>query len=203
MELDELKASWHTLDQRLAENEIVNLRIVKELIAQKTKTAYDRLIGLNLYNFVVAVLITCGVFPLIFMNTPISTTSFVIVETLLVIGLVPQVRKLTVLSAFNVESKKCNELRSLVLRYKKICYGETFWTIAVVCLAMVSFYVSELGFNDEAGYVLSGSKMILVLVLTLMTFALAYIVGLWQRRRHAQQIQEIEQGLEELKEFNE
>lgn len=37
--------------------------------------------------------------------------------------------------------------------------------------------------------------------LTLLTFALAFVVGLWQRRRHAQQMQEIERGLEELKEF--
>jgi hypothetical protein len=35
----------------------------------------------------------------------------------------------------------------------------------------------------------------------LLTFALAFVIGLWQRRRHAQQMQEIERGLEELKEF--
>ena len=65
---------------------------------------------------------------------------------------------------------------------------------------MIAFYISELGFNNAAGYVL-GTRIWLVAGLTLLTFALAYVIGIWQRRRHAQQMAEIERGLEELKEF--
>ena len=39
MELEALKASWNKLDERLAATEIVNLRVVKEVIQQKTKSA--------------------------------------------------------------------------------------------------------------------------------------------------------------------
>ena len=45
MELEALKASWNKLDERLAETEIVNLRVVKEMIQQKTKSAYESIIG--------------------------------------------------------------------------------------------------------------------------------------------------------------
>ena len=83
MELDELKASWNAFDKRLAESDIVNLRMVKEMIAQKTRRAFDRIYGLNVYYFVVSLLILGLVFPYVYMNTPISTTSFVIVETIL------------------------------------------------------------------------------------------------------------------------
>ena len=66
---------------------------------------------------------------------------------------------------------------------------------------MVAFYIIELGFNPKAGYVFNVNNILLVVGLTLLTFATAFVLGLWQHRRHAQQMQEIERGLEELKEF--
>ena len=195
-----MKANWNAFDKRLAETEIVNLRMVKEMIGQKTRSAYDRIVGQNLYNLVVCLLISCVVFPYVYMNTPIRPVSFVIVEAIIVLGMIPQVWKLTLLSNFNLETKKCNELSRLVLRYKKLCHQETIWTIAGVCIAMVAFYISELGFNHEAGYVL-GTRLILPMALSLLTFAIGYFFALWMRRRHAMQMQEIERGLEELKEF--
>ena len=200
MELEELKASWNAFDKRLAESDIINLRMVKEMIAQKTRRAFDRIYGLNVYYFAVSLLILGVVFPYVYMNTPISTTSFVIVETILVIGLHPHIKKLNLLSKFNLEGKSCHELSSLVLQYKKVCHNETYWTIAIVSIAMVAFYITELGFNQQASYVL-GTRVLLVMGLTLLTFALAYVIAQWQRRRHATQMQEIEQGLEELREF--
>ena len=200
MELEELKASWNAFDKRLAESDIINLRMVKEMIAQKTRRAFDRIYELNIYYFAVSLLILGVVFPYVYMNTPISTTSFVIVETILVIGLYPHIKKLNLLSKFNLEGKSCHELSSLVLQYKKVCHNETYWTIAIVSIAMVAFYITELGFNTQANYVL-GTRVLLVMGLTLLTFALAYVIAQWQRRRHATQMQEIEQGLEELREF--
>lgn len=200
MELEELKASWNAFDKRLAESDIINLRMVKEMIAQKTRRVFDRIYGLNVYYFAVSLLILGVVFPYVYMNTPISTTSFVIVETILVIGLYPHIKKLNLLSKFNLEGKSCHELSSLVLQYKKVCHNETYWTIAIVSIAMVAFYITELGFNQQASYVL-GTRVLLVMGLTLLTFALAYVIAQWQRRRHATQMQEIEQGLEELREF--
>ena len=200
MELEELKASWNALNQRLAETEIVNTRVVKEMIAQKTKSAYEHIVGHNVYNLVVCMLIVCGVFPYVYMNTPIRTLSFVMVEAVMVVGLIPQIWKLSLLSKFDWGSKNCSELSALVLRYKKVCHEEKLWAIGLVCLAMVGFYISELGFNKEAGYVL-GTRLLLPLGLSLLTFGMGYVLARWQLRRHAQQLREIEQGLEELREF--
>ena len=200
MELDELKASWSAFDKRLAETEIVNMRMVKEMVTQKTKTAFDGVVGHNIYSFVVTLLMMAVVFPYVYMNTPITTASFVIVEGAMLIGLGIVAWKLSLLSKIDLGAKKANELSGIVLRYKKICHNETSWSIALVAFAMVAFYISELGFNNAAGYVL-GTRIWLVVGLTLLTFALAFAIGLWQRRRHAQQMAEIERGLEELKEF--
>jgi len=201
MELDQLKATWGALDNRLAETEVVNLRIVRELITQKTRSAFDGVCSHNFYNLIVTVLIICAVFPYVYMNTPISTFSFVVVEAAMVIGLIPQIMKLSLLSRFNLEGKRSSELMGLVLRYKKVCHQEVMWGIAEVAIAMVVFYISELVFNDQVNYSF-GMKMLLPLGLSVLTFALGYVLALWQRRRHARQLQEIEQGLEELKEFD-
>ena len=200
MELEALKASWNKLDERLAETEIVNLRVVKEMIQQKTRSAYDKIVGQNIYSFVVNVLIICVVFPFVYLNTPIQATSFAIVEGVMIIGLIPMVWKLSLLSKFDLGGKSSSELSRLVLTYKKICHQEKVWMIGAVCLAMIAFYILELGFNTEAGYELS-TRLILPLGLSLLTFALGLVFARWQLRRHAQQLQEIERGLEELREF--
>ena len=200
MELEALKANWNAFDKRLEETEIVNHRVLKEMIQQKTRSAYDKIVGKNIYSLVVNLLIICVVFPYVYMNTPIKTASFAIVEGVMVIGLIPMVWKLSLLSKFDLGNKSCSELSRLVLSYKKICHHEKVWMIAAVCLAMIAFYILELGFNKEAGYVL-GTRIILPLGLSLLTLALGLVLAKWQLRRHAQQLQEIEQGLEELKEI--
>ena len=168
MELEALKASWNKLDERLAATEIVNLRVVKEVIQQKTKSAYDG--------------------------------SFAIVEGVMVIGLIPLVWKLSLLSKFDLGGKSSRELSRLVLTYKMICHQEKVWMIGAVCLALIAFYILELGFNTKAGYEYS-TRLLLPLGLSLLTFGLGLVFAKWQLRRHAQQIQEIERGLEELREF--
>ncbi len=201
MELDELKNSWNALDKRLAETEIVNMRMVKEMVSQKTKSAFNGIVGHNIYSLVVTLIIMGIVFPNVWMHTHITLTSFIIIECAMALGLIIQIWKLLMLSKFNLEDKTASELNELVLHYKKVCHKEKYWTIAIVATAFIAFYISELCFNTEANYQLSTNRVLLVVVLTLLTFALAFVIGLWQHRRHAQQMQEIERGLEELKEF--
>ena len=62
MELDELKASWNALNNRLVHSEVVNLRMVRELITQKTRSAFDGVCRHNYYNLIVCILIICVVF---------------------------------------------------------------------------------------------------------------------------------------------
>ena len=154
-----------------------------------------------LYSFVVTLIIMSIVFPYVWINTPITLTSFVIIECTMAVGLFLQIWKLLMLSKFNLEDKTTSELSGLVLHYKKLCHNEKLWSTALVATAFIAFYISELGFNTEANYLLGNNRVLLVVGLTLLTFALAFVIGLWQRRRYTTQMQEIERGLEELKEF--
>jgi hypothetical protein len=200
MELEELRASWNVLNERLAENEILNQRMVKEMISQKTKSAFDKIYHMGLYNLFVIFFMMTLVFPWIYMHTPMMFFSFAMVEVVMGIGLLLECRKIYWLSQFNMEQKSSKELMNLTLHYKKAYYEAIVWSVALVCLVLVAFYVAELGFNERAGYEIS-LRILLPIGLSLATCAFGYLVGLWQRRRHAAQLQEIEQGLKELKEF--
>lgn len=202
MELEKLKSRWNTMNQAMSDAEIINMRVVKELISHKTRSAYDSIVMQNVQNIVVNLLILFVVFPYVWMNTPISKTSFAIVEVSLTIGLIPLIWKQCILAKINVTDKKCNELSKLVLQYKKICAHETFATILQACLTMVLFYVSELCFNEYYTYEIS-AKILIVVGLTIITLLTAFFIGLWQRRRHDELMKEIEDGLEDLREFTE
>ena len=125
MELEELKNSWNALDKRLAESEVVNLRIVKEMIAQKTKSAYDNIYKQNIFSLAVNIVVSGVVASVIYASTPITTISFGIIVVAALLGMIPLVRKITLLSGFDLENKKSNELSRLILKYKKVCQQET------------------------------------------------------------------------------
>lgn len=200
MELENIKTSWNAFDQELTDAETIDMGMVNQLITHKTKTAHDSISLQNTHNIIVYILIMLVVFPYIWMNTPISTLSFCIVEVSLAIGLVPLAWKQTILTKFNLESKKSNELRKLVLKYKKVSHNETIWTIVLICSTMIGFYISELYFNKQHTYYIN-SRIILVAVLTSVTIAVGCAIAYWQRRRHTDRLKEIEDGLEELIEF--
>ena len=63
-----MKTSWNALDKRLAETEIVNMRMVKEMVSQKTKSAFNGIVGQNIYTFVVILVIIGFVFPYVWMH---------------------------------------------------------------------------------------------------------------------------------------
>ena len=108
MELENIKTSWNAFDQELTDAETIDMGMVNQLITHKTKTAHDSISLQNTHNIIVYILIMLVVFPYIWMNTPISTLSFCIVEVSLAIGLVPLAWKQTILTKFNLESKKSN-----------------------------------------------------------------------------------------------
>ena len=202
MELDALKNSWNTLDQRLSETEIVNQRLVRQVVEGNTRTAYDKVFQTNLNSLIQTAVMAFVVFPVICALTHhLSVITIVIVEALLVAGLIPQVWKFFLLSKFDLGRKNCSELRGLLLRYEKVYHNQSVIEIIVVSLALIAGYIYELGFNKSANYVLTGGWLPVMIGLIVLTLALAFVLTRWQRRRHAQQLQAIEQGLKDLQAF--
>lgn len=55
MELDELKSTWNALNERLRKNELLNDRIIKEMITRKASSAWNRLIKWEQMGLVVEI----------------------------------------------------------------------------------------------------------------------------------------------------
>ena len=52
MELEELKAGWSILNEQLAKSEMLNKRIIKEMITNRTQSAYERLFRFDLFGLI-------------------------------------------------------------------------------------------------------------------------------------------------------
>ena len=63
MNLDEMKNSWNVLNERLEQNEILNKRIIEEMVASKTKSAYDCIYNQELRGLYILLLVALIVLP--------------------------------------------------------------------------------------------------------------------------------------------
>mgnify|MGYP003391700168 FL=1 len=89
MTLDELKKGWDVLNERLSQNEVINQRIIKEMILRKTNSAYDTIYQSNKRGLVITFLI--GTFMLPFakiQGMPIFGETFIFLESFLLLGFI-------------------------------------------------------------------------------------------------------------------
>jgi hypothetical protein len=57
MELDELKNVWALVDERLKENEMLNKRIIQEMLRDKSNKSLNKLINYELFSIIILVLV--------------------------------------------------------------------------------------------------------------------------------------------------
>ena len=121
MTLDELKKGWDVLNERLSQNEVINQRIIKEMILRKTNSAYDTIYQSNRRGLVITFLI--GTFMLPFakiQGMPIYWETFIFLESFLLLGFIYGGYMFHLLSRFNLYTMKVDEAMRLVLKYKKM-----------------------------------------------------------------------------------
>ncbi len=194
MELDELKAGWNVLNERLREQEILNKRIIREMISNRTKSAYalqyrHELMGVLIITFFVLF------FPFMRSQAPTVTTgSFIWLESIIAISAIHQLYLFSFLARFNLESKSLCELKRLILGYKQQRKLGIISGIVLAIAGFAGFLILQNGALTHEAW-----KYVMAVAIIAVTF----ITGIWIYRRHTLRISAIEQGLEELKEFEE
>ena len=193
MELEELKAGWGVLNERLEQNEILNKRIIKEMVTNRTQSAYERLFRFDLFGLLLA-FVMCVLFPVLVMTGKLvmQPLSFALLEGAIGIGLIMQVFFLSILLRFNMEKKKLRELAWLTLTYK--LWMKRNFTIGSLIgfTALIAFL-----FLEKARLVANWEVRMGIMLL------FVFIMGFYQIRFYLKNIRAIEKGLEELKEFEE
>lgn len=191
MNLDEMKNSWNVLNERLEQNEILNKRIIEEMVASKTKSAYDSIYNQELRGLYIILLCGLIVLPVNrFLGINMKLSSFILLETVMFLALLFQLAILYSLSKFKLNYMKVNELTRTVLKYRRFySYNKKYGTILGLGSVIV-FMISESKITNLYAF---------VPVLTVMIVGCIY--SYTKMKQHEQKIKEVEQGLAELKEF--
>ncbi|MDR1981808.1 MAG: hypothetical protein LBQ39_09360 [Tannerellaceae bacterium] len=190
METDALKASWGILNERLAQSEILNKRIIKEMIASRTRSAHENLLRSEVVSNI-ALFLTILIVPLLkakgFLidNQPL----FILVESVLVVALVLNVYLGSSIFRFNIETMKLNKLTECILTYK-LWYQRAYW-IAGGLVALFLVPILFLGIFSLSSFIVR-----VAIGLAIGCFG-AYFLHIHSKKN----ITAIEKGLEELKEL--
>ena len=187
MNLDEMKNSWNVLNERLEQNEILNKRIIEEMVASKTKSAYDSIYNQELRGLYILLLVALIVLPANrFLGINMKQSSFILLEAVMFLALLFQSVILYSLSKF----MKVNELTRTVLKYRKFySYNKKYGTILGLG-SVIIFMISESNITNPYAF---------LPVLAVMIIGCIY--SYTKLKLHEQKIKEVEQGLAELKEF--
>ncbi|WP_294609287.1 hypothetical protein [uncultured Bacteroides sp.] len=191
MNIDEMKNSWNVLNERLEQNEILNKRIIEEMIASKTKSAYDSIYNQELRGLYIILLCGLIVLPVNrFLGINMKLNSFILLEAVMFLALLFQLVILYSLSKFKLNYMKVNELTRTILKYRRFySYNKKYGTILGLGSVIV-FLISESKITNPYAFVPVLAVMIVGCIYSYM-----------KMKQHEQRIKEVEQGLTELKEF--
>lgn len=193
MELEELKAGWNVLNERLAQNEILNKRIIKEMITTRTQSAYERLFRFDLFGIILLITIAILLpFLDVVLRAGTKPVSFVLLEGILIIGLVTQCILFSFLAKFNMDKMKICELTRLVLKYKLWTKRNYIFGTILGIIVLITFYFIQ------RAYLVPDAPLRLVVAL-LFAFTIICLGGYFYKKN----IRILEKGLEELREFEE
>lgn len=199
MELEELKTSWSVLNERLEKSEMLNKRIIKEMIAGRTQSAYERLFKFDMFGLLWVIGFSI-LLPIMYFvggagmklvgGVEMKPLAFALLEGVLIIGAISQIFIVFILTRFDMEKRKICELTKLTLRYRlwtkmSLLYGSVLGIVAVFAFLFI-----------ERDRLAGNWEMRLVALLLIASVMTCYQINFYRKN-----IQTIEKGLEELKEF--
>lgn len=190
MDLEKMKQNWAIISEQLAQQEITNNKIVKEIISQKAQSAHEKIYKRNVANLLNIVF---GGILLAFINfmldDKLEPVTFTLIESYIVIGFLYHLYLIFIMSRFNITTSKVNTLMKQVLKYQKL-YLFNFRTGIPSAIILIALVITA-----------NNSFSIITISATLLFFMLAFIIGYIQHKRHSDLINEIQKDLQELRDF--
>ncbi|MCL2651458.1 MAG: hypothetical protein FWD60_10605 [Candidatus Azobacteroides sp.] len=204
MELEELKNAWTVLDNKLQKNEVLNERIVKEMLQIKTNNALRRLSN---HEWMVTIMAFLGFPFLIFMYNnhlhEVNPKVFLLFKYLfifciisLVIHIPFQVWKLYTLMKIDF-NKTVGENINLIQKYNIQIKRDKIYSGILFAIMAVVFFISIVIVNFPM-------KEIWRPIFIVCTFVFGALRSIWLYKKvYNANIQSIKKSLEELKELEE
>jgi O-antigen/teichoic acid export membrane protein len=149
MELDEIKKSWSELNQRLEKTEVLNKRLINEMLNTRHQSAKDKLM-----RFEVAFLILCIFFTGFTVVTWFAgfyaLSSIIILSSIFVSCGLWQVYKIVLLNRMHIDTCSTTELLQKAIRYKVITRMRTVVGLILIVPLFVLLVVLDKNLNNTA-----------------------------------------------------
>lgn len=184
-----MKAGWNKLSVQLEKNNTINTRIVHEMIAARNRTNYEKIARDHKFTLSVLVLLAAAALPFLARTEIIQMSSAIIIEIALFASIAVTCYMLKLLSDFERSYRTVEQMAQNVISYKRVYSLNQRFGGAVAVIVIGAVYAIEQAFTTNA---------IIALVAALVA---AVAFGVHQTKRHNHLLQDIESGLNELKEF--
>lgn len=189
MDLEQMKSGWNTLSAQLEQQNTITNRLVCEMISSRNHTNYEQIARTHRISLAVMVVMTTLALPYFARTELIRMSSFALIEAVSFVGIAMTCYMLNILARLGHNDRTVSQLTQDMLIYKRL-YGISQRFGAPVALTTIGVvYTIEQAFTANA------------LVPLALSLAMATTIGIAQTRRHNRLLQEIKQGLEELREF--
>lgn len=211
MELEELKRNWATLNERIEKVEMVNERLVKNMVELRTKSTFGRFFDQqrNILNYGIIFSLFFAIRYLFIYHRGEEINPYILI--IVFIPLVSALCKRGVYSPLftKMDLAKVTPQKALksLIRYKKLYLLEHYCIYIIGILGTIAFVIWHIIFtyNTYHKYHLKMDIQMTIIVLSIEIIAMA--IMLWKgnkfKKEHMKDLKELEDGLRELKEYAE
>lgn len=211
MELEELKRNWATLNERIEKVEMVNERLVKNMVELRTKSTFGRFFDQqrNILNYGIIYTLFFAIRYLFIYNRgeDINPYILIIVCIPLVIALCKRGAYLPLFTKMDIAKVTPQKALKSLIRYKRLYLLEHYSVYIIGILGTIAFAIWHLIFtyNTYHKYHLKMDIQMTIFVLSIVIIAMS--IMLWKgnkfKKEHLKDLKELEDGLQELKEYAE
>lgn len=211
MELEELKRNWATLNERIEKVEMVNERLVKNMVELRTKSTFGRFFDQqrNILNYGIIFSLFFAIRYLFIYHRGEEINLYILI--IVFIPLVSALCKRGVYSPLftKMDLAKVTPQKALksLIRYKKLYLLEHYCIYIIGILGTIAFVIWHIIFtyNTYHKYHLKMDIQMTIFVLSIEIIAMS--IMLWKgnkfKKEHLKDLKELEDGLQELKEYAE
>lgn len=211
MELEELKRNWATLNERIEKVEMVNECLVKNMVELRTKSTFGRFFDQqrNILNYGIIFSLFFAIRYLFIYHRGEEINPYILI--IVFIPLVSALCKRGVYSPLftKMDLAKVTPQKALknLIRYKKLYLLEHYCIYIIGILGTIAFVIWHIIFtyNTYHKYHLKMDIQMTIFVLSIEIIAMS--IMLWKgnkfKKEHLKDLKELEDGLQELKEYAE
>lgn len=211
MELEELKRNWATLNERIEKVEMVNERLVKNMVELRTKSTFGRFFDQqrNILNYGIIFSLFFAIRYLFIYHRGEEINPYILI--IVFIPLVSALCKRGVYSPLftKMDIAKVTPQKALksLIRYKKLYLLEHYCIYIIGILGTIAFVIWHIIFtyNTYHKYHLKMDIQMTIFVLSIEIIAMS--IMLWKgnkfKKEHLKDLKELEDSLQELKEYAE